>query len=66
MINEKFLNEIRQHGLDIKQNDFGKAVYYSGIPLPHTVNKSDEYMKAYIEGFIGCMLICKGDRNRRT
>ena len=57
MIDEKFLNEIRQYGLDIRQNDVGKAVYYLGIPLPRTVNKSDEYMEAYIEGFIRYMLM---------
>ena len=56
-LSEQFLNDVGRHGIYIRENCIGKAVYYLGVPLPRTVNKSDEYMEAYIEGFLRYMLM---------
>lgn len=57
MLDKKFLDEVEKYGITIRENCIGKAVYYLGLPLPRTVNKSDEYMEAYIEGFMRHMLM---------
>lgn len=62
MIDEKFLEEVGRYGISIRENVIGKAVYYLGLPLPRTVNKSDEYMEAYIEGFLRYMLMTDFER----
>ena len=57
MLDKKFLDEVEKYGITIRENCIGRAVYYLGLPLPRTVNKSDEYMEAYIEGFMRHMLM---------
>ena len=57
MLDKKFLDEVEKYGITIRDNCIGRAVYFLGLPLPRTVNKSDEYMEAYIEGFMRHMLM---------
>ncbi len=64
MLDKEFLDEVGQYGITIRENCIGKAVYYLGLPLPRTVNKSDEYMEAYIEGFMRHMLMADVSRRR--
>ena len=57
MLDKKFLDEVEKYGITIRENCIGRAVYFLGLPLSRTVNKSDEYMEAYIEGFMRHMLM---------
>lgn len=66
MLDKEFLDEVERYGITVRKNDIGKAVYYNGIPLPRTVDKSDEYMEAYIEGFLRHLLMSNPSERRFT
>ena len=53
-----YVSMLRYHNLEVRDTAYGRALYYKDVPLPRTINKSDEYLEGFIEGFIRreCML----------
>lgn len=35
------------------------AVYYEGVLLPHTVDKDLRFYKAYLDGFVRCLMMTR-------
>lgn len=42
---------LKELHLELKDTNMGRCLYYNGLPLPRTLNKSDEYLDGFINGF---------------
>lgn len=58
IVQRDYASMLRYHNLEVRDTAYGRVLYYKDIPLPRTVNKSDEYIDGFIEGFIRreCMM----------
>ena len=53
-------NAYLTYGIEVKRGfEDHVAVYYKGTLLPHTVDKDLRFYKAYIDGFVRCLMMTR-------
>lgn len=51
MFDDYIVSIMKECGLELKTYNEGVALCHNNIPVPHTLNKSDEYLKGFILGY---------------